>query len=165
MNDIRYRTAIHEAGHAVTAICLGLRPVVIQLETDTKGWTEVHADGPLPVDRLREQTYRSYCTTACAGNAAVRHVVSQEAADAELADQPDLAIVDRERAQHWAKCVIQLTGEPIEVVVAAAQAEVGELFKNTGIDEAIRRVADALLAAGGVLEETAIRVAFDDVGP
>jgi hypothetical protein len=157
------QTAIHEAGHAVAALCLDLRAVEMRLQSETMGYTDVQTDRTSAVRRLAEETYRSFCTTACGGNAAVRYVMSPEAAEAELVDQPKGAQIDAERATHWGRMVERSSGEPADTVVATAKAETDELFSKPEIREAVVRVADALLEAGGFLDEEAIRAAFDAV--
>lgn len=159
----RRQTAIHEAGHAVAALCLDLRAVEMRLQSETMGFTDIQIDRASAVRRLAEATYRSFCTTACAGNAAVRYVISPEAAEAELVDQPEGSQIDAERATHWARMVERSSGEPEDTVVATARAETDELFSKPEIRDAIVRVAYALLEADGFLDEEAIRSAFDAV--
>lgn len=89
---VRHHVAIHEAGHAVTALLLGHHVISASLDVQAhgKGWATVRGDTPYA--KLNDAVLTNLVITA-AGEVALRHLL-------ELDKRPDAADLARDSAIH-----------------------------------------------------------------
>jgi hypothetical protein len=114
---------------------------------------------------MKEQMHRSYGTMPASGNRAVRRILGDAAADAELNDRAEGVQDDDFKMNERAQQVVALSGHTKTVVIQSFHNEADELLGCATVRAAIRMVADALLASPtSRLSETEITSAIGSVG-
>jgi hypothetical protein len=158
--DQRWRTAIHEAGHAAAAYSLELRACSVELLSDSHGNTEV--ESPFPATRrMDEQTHRSRGTVAAAGNAAVQRLIGEQAAAEEQAEAAEGVLDDQAQIENRATDVHHLSGESTDDIARTFEAEAHELLDHVQVREAVARIARALVDGPGRLDATQLQELLD----
>jgi hypothetical protein len=158
----RFRTATHEAGHAVVIHACGLVVDHMQLFGESSGFTE-----PAMIEGQDLSQHDKICalgTAAVAGNLGVEFTMGEEEAAAERADAASSIKGDESKAEEYAQKVIVEGNLPEDVpsVIAAFHVGARTVLSTANAQQSLERVRDALLAsAHGALCQDHIRGAIE----